>query len=161
MSVWRMGTEAMSRHDNTVVWEMRDDDDAVVMSTIVRTREGDTVALTRDGSLALRDDTVLAVELVGVDPQSVVIANGFEFVADEWGRVSFVVDSDVVDSDDELAVSLMNDGISHTTTHELSVSTSRVFADIPYVSFVFVVMACVIAWRMPANRQRRLRGAPI
>lgn len=146
----------MSRHDNTVVWEMRDDDDAVVMSTVVRTREGDTVVLTRDGSLALHDDTVLAVELVGVDPQSVVVANGSEFVADEWGRVSFVVNSD-----SELAVSFLNDGISHTTTHELSASPSRSFADTPYASFVFVVMACVIAWRMPANRQRRLRGAPI
>jgi len=150
-----MGTEAMSRHDNTVVWEMRDGDDAVVMSTAVRRREGDTVALTRDGSLALHDDTVIAGELVGVDPQSVFVANGFEFVADEWGRVSFAVNSD-----DELVVSFVNDGISHTKTHELSASTSRDFVDNPYASFVFVVMACVIAWRMPANRQRRLRGTP-
>lgn len=157
-----MGTETVSRHDNTVVWEMRDDDDAVVMSTVVRTRDGATVSLTRDGLLAMREDTVLVVELAGVDPQSMVVANSTEFVADEWGRVSFVVNSD-----DELAVSFTNDGVTHTAIHELQVSTSANFVDTSYASVVFVTMACVIAWCAPANRwrvsgnrQRRLRGAP-
>lgn len=157
-----MGTETISRHDNTVVWEMRDDDDAVVMATVVRTFDGDTVALTREGTLVHRDDTEVAVELVGVDPQSLVVANSVEFVADEWGRVSFAVNSD-----DELAVSFVNDGVTHTTTHELSVATSATFVDTTLASFVFVLMACVVAWsapanrwRAPANRQRRLRGAP-
>ena len=157
-----MGTETVSRHDNTVVWEMRDDDDAVVMSTAVRTHDGATVSLTRDGSLAMREDTVLVVELAGVDPQSVIVANSAEFMADEWGRASFVVNNN-----DELAVSFMNDGATHTAIHKLQVSTSANFFDASYVAFVFVAMACVIAvcapasrWRVPGNRQRRLRGAP-
>lgn len=162
MGLWGMGTETVSRHDNTVVWEMRDDDDVVVMSTVVRTRDGVTVSLTRDGLLAIREDTVLVVELTGVDPQSVVVANSAEFVADEWGRVSLVVNSD-----DELAVSFTNDGVTHTKTQELSVVTSPTFVDTTLAPFVFVLVACVAAWRVPANRwrvpgnrQRRLRGAP-
>ena len=162
MGMWRMGTETISRHDNTVVWEMRDDDDAVVMSTVVRTLDGDAVALARDGTLVHHDNTELVVEMVGVDPQSLVVANSAEFVADEWGRVSFVVNSN-----DELVVSFVNDGVTHTTTHELSVATSSTFVDTTFASFVFVLMACVVAWRVPANRwrvpanrQRRIRGAP-
>lgn len=150
-----MGTETVSRHDNTVVWEMRDDDDVVVMSTAVRTRDGETVSLTRDGSLVMREDTVLVVELAGVDPQSIVVANGFEFGADDWGRVSFVLNSD-----DELAVSFINDGVMNTTSHELQTPTSENFILTSYAAFLFVVMACVIAWCVPGNRQRRLRGAP-
>lgn len=150
-----MGIETVSRHDNTVVWEMRNDNEAVVMSAIVRTLDGATVALTRDGELAHRDDTELAVELVGVDPRSVVVANDVEFVADEWGRVSLSVSGN-----DELTVSFVNDGAVHTTTHELQMPTSVSFIDTPFASFVFVAMACVVAWRVPANRQRWLRGVP-
>jgi hypothetical protein len=85
-----MGTETISRHDNHVIWELRDDNEHprsdVVMSVVVRTLDGTTVALTRDGSLVRDDNTVLAMELVGVDPQSALVVNGVRIVVDDFGR---------------------------------------------------------------------------
>jgi hypothetical protein len=162
MRAWLMGTETISRHDNHVIWELRDDNaDAardVVMSVVVRTLDGATVALTRDGSLVRDDDTVLAMELVGVDPHSLVVANGAQVVVDNFGRVSLVVDNA-----DELHVSFVNDGVAHSTTHvtkppsPMSLTSAQVM-NMPVTSVGFVAALCVLALRIPAFRSRRSCG---
>lgn len=154
-----MSAGTISRDDNVIVWEMRDADDRshidVVMSIAVRTRDGITMSLSRDGQLIYADDTVFAVEVVGADANSVVAANGQQFVTDHLGRVSFVITNDT-----ELNVSFMNDEMTHSTTHVTRWDTSQLFVDSSISSLMFVVCACVIAVCLPAHRQRRLRGAP-
>lgn len=154
-----MSAGTISRDDNVIVWEMRDaHDDSrvdVMMSAAVRSRDGATVSLSRDGELVYAGDTVIAVELVGADPLSDVTANGQQFVTDQFGRVSFVVANTT-----ELNVSFVNDEITLSTTHETQWETSQVFAESSFVALFLVACACVIAMCVPAYRHRRLRGAP-
>lgn len=150
-----MGAETVSRYDDHVIWELRSDDDAVVVSVAVRTHDGDTVALTRDGSLASRDDTVLVMEVAGVDPQSVVAVNDDKFVADVFGRVSLSIDNEP-----RVDVVLVNDSVETHTSFVTQLPTPQPFIDTPVVSIAFVVAACVIALCVPTHRQRRLSGAP-
>lgn len=154
-----MGTETISRHDNHVIWELRDDNEHprsdVVMSVVVRTLDGTTVALARDGSLVRDDNTVLAMELVGVDPQSALVVNGVQIVVDDFGRGSLVVDNA-----DELRVSFVNDGVAHSITHVTKSPSSTSFAsaqvmDVPIISFGFVAVMCALALCVPTFRLRR------
>jgi hypothetical protein len=125
-------------------------DDAVLMSTAVRTYDGDTLPLTREGSLVHRNNTMLVVELVGVDPHSAVVVNDGRFDADEFGRVSFVVENT-----SELNVSFVNDNVSHSVVQTTAMQSPSPFLDSSLGSFVLVACACAIAWRIPMYRQRR------
>ncbi len=150
-----MGAEAITRYDDHLVWEIRDGNDAVVVSVAVRTHDGDTVALTRDGSLASRDDTVLVMEVAGVDPQSIVAVNDDEFVADAFGRVSLSIDNEP-----RVDIVLVNDSVETHTSFVTQIPTSQPFIDTPVASIAFVIAACVVALCVPTHRQRRLSGVP-
>jgi hypothetical protein len=155
--------EIISRTDNHVLWELAvDRPEPVMMSTVVRTHDGHTVALTRDGSLALRDLSDVAVQVVGLEPQSYVVANGQWFLVDELGRVSFAVRNtgavqlEFVDGGDDL------DG-AHTVVTTAVVHTSlpqhiSLFAT-PTMSVVYVLVACVVACCVPARGRRHAHSA--
>ena len=177
-----MTTETVTRQDNHLIWELptpyegNDDASPVVLSAVVRTHTGETVALTRNGSLAQHDHTEVAVQVVGLAPRSHVVVNGRMLVADDFGRVAFVENNSApirVEFSHGGASDGASDGALNTALHSLAehATTAIVlhtsppqatpFFATPAMSAVYIVIACVVACCVPALGMRQWRSGAI